>query len=507
MIDKIIKRYKEGKNRQDIKDVEAIKKHPCRYKTIITILPVFTLIMWILVPILFNKEPDIIYIFLLFISMLFASSFSYDLYKKYKKAMHPVKKNNINISLKKTMMITILTLMFMIPYVNNVQADSIIDLGTIQYQDYKQINIPGTTEIQLIFITSIMNESDLTVQNLGFVPSMNYTRYLLTSNTITPTFHMKNTSLSYYYQDMFSLQLYKIDIDYNDLVIPVNPVLVNNTILKTKCLDLMSNISNQTKNIENMTKNYNILNESYNQLYTDYNNTMNMLNNSENERDILINNLLMMTKQRNDNRTKYNETKNSMITQLGNLTNLENFYNKIKYVFLSIGVYIPYDATISDTGIIIEDETFNLNERSDGYYHLSSLFPFGIILAIIITFTITMMITYMKWRANRSLSDMELNHKFGYTPLSKKFDSFFQSLGKIKNKAHNIRSNDKNSIPAKNNNAIILDNKTISSNKLIEKNNDNIIKNQPDEIIDKKIDEIDLHNSIDEKLNRLGYYQ
>lgn len=282
--------------------------------------------------------------------------------------------------MKKTLLFLI-PLSFIIVTCVNVSADTIIDLGTISYQDYLQVNIPGNFEVQLIFITSIMNESDIGVQNLGFVTGLNYTRYLFTSNTITPTFEMKNTTLSYFYQDLVTLQLYIINVDYSEISIPIDPDLMVLDDLQTSYDSLFENYTIVRRDFENLTNDFDDLNISYMDICSDFNNTKNNLSQRENELGIRSSSLLNITIDRNKWRKNYNNTIGDLINQSTNLTHLEEFYKEIKQV---AGVYVPLNTPIPEAREKVRDKIWDDQEKAKGFDTLSGVFPISLIVVFII---------------------------------------------------------------------------------------------------------------------------
>jgi len=124
---------------------------------------------------------------------------------------------------KKTKLALVALIIFGSSCIPTVTANNITDLGTVKYMNSLQVDIPSSQEVNLSFISSLLDENDVTITSYGFDPVLNKTRFLFTSELIIPDWWMNATHVVYIYQDTATKQLYSIEINYTSLIIPDNP--------------------------------------------------------------------------------------------------------------------------------------------------------------------------------------------------------------------------------------------------------------------------------------------
>lgn len=216
--------------------------------------------------------------------------------------------------MKKYILITILVIIGIISCCQTTIGETIIDLGTINNPGSKQINLDSTEQLNLVYISSEWNQDDLSVTNYGFDPILNRTRFLFISELITPEYWMEPTTVSYIYQETVTKQLYRINVDYSALIIPLSPLeqkltelvdeynltdendsdivkliqdFINN--LDDELSSSKINLADKIKQLETLTMNYWNLSGNYNISQSEKNNITQifdeMKNNYENLKD------------------------------------------------------------------------------------------------------------------------------------------------------------------------------------------------------------------------------
>lgn len=141
----------------------------------------------------------------------------------------------------------------------NINAGTIDNLGTMNYKGFLQVDVPGNANLLFISCSDGMSGSDVAMQNVGYQSTINATKYIFTSNVLVPEWWMSNSTVSYLYQEIGTLQLYEVVVDYSSMVIPPSPDMV-----------LYQNLSEEygflNVSYNNLTMGYSVLNLSFNNL-------------------------------------------------------------------------------------------------------------------------------------------------------------------------------------------------------------------------------------------------
>jgi len=304
---------------------------------------------------------------------------------------------------------------------NTANAETIQDLGTIEYGSYLQVEIYSDEAVNLEFIFTEYNESDLDVEFLSYNPLTNETKYLFDSDIINTTWWMKNESIPYYFQDLNSKQIYKIEIDYSSIEIPVDPfeIKYHETLLALEEKNLsLDNISvlfdeltisyyNITSTLENLTIEKTMLEEQLNETNLLY--------------GTLKNDFLNQTIKLEENVTKNNDSTNALLAALENETHYKDFYNKMN----SVGKEIVFDGRTYTTIRGADTEIRNLKNEV-------GRIPIYIFIAIlIITIVVYMISNRAKLLGLNFKNPIENDRDHAYTPNAKKYDNFL--LDKLSN--------------------------------------------------------------------------
>jgi len=120
-------------------------------------------------------------------------------------------------------------------------APLIIDIGTIPYEKYQNIVINQSYDVDLTLIYTPM-VNDLVFQKLGYNPVLNITTYYIQSLGIPVDYTFKNDTKPSFFQDSHN-QTYRLFIDYQNVSVPANPLLVPYVNLSLRYNDSMRDFS------------------------------------------------------------------------------------------------------------------------------------------------------------------------------------------------------------------------------------------------------------------------
>jgi len=163
-------------------------------------------------------------------------------------------------------------------------TENIINLGTIEYSDIGEqtliVKINSTETIELIYISSDINESALYVFSHFFLISENVTRYVFATSQITVDWQFINDTKTFIYQDASSLQLYSVNINYTAIHTPPDPFI-----------EWMEKYDNLTYSSDNLTI---LLNTTLNELNASKNELKDRWNTFNQSQETFDNNTIAM---------------------------------------------------------------------------------------------------------------------------------------------------------------------------------------------------------------------
>jgi len=392
-----------------------------------------------------------------------------------------------------------------------VVADPItdpVDMGVIPYRDFEYIMFTSSSMVDLVFVSSTSFDSSvLTVENINYYPSTNETKYRFTSNEITPSSWYNPSVESYLYQDTNTGQLYRISVDYSDVVVPVGfwEEQYHNLNNSYQCLCL---------NYSNLNESYSILlniSNHINETLTGYENSLNTT--IDENVALLMSEYLTLSNDIDFIRSELDRLKNIENDFTGVTKSYSNLLNEYKSLNKSYNTTFNNMMNYSTHLSGYKSFENKLNSGIDGFYFQDryyrtpysyqqrikdleggiGLIPIWLFLTIIVTLIITYGIYFFVYKPKIETS-MEIEDKYGYDSTTHEIDSF-SLLGKIRNLKGKIKAS-----KAKTNPDSIKQN---NSNKDI-KNIRNKIDNQIDEKIKPLQTEITMiHSDIDKILAKL----
>lgn len=291
-------------------------------------------------------------------------------------------------------------------------------LGTIDYKDYIQTDIIADDEVNLTYLFSSLDESYLTVDKILYIPSINKTKYIFTSNVIEPEWWMNFSEVSFFYQDENSLEIYEIKVDYTDVEIPFNP-------WEVELENLTGYFDNLTVDYSNLSNNIADLNTTYNTIKGEYKETLEELLEKRSELSdmsveyaeitVQIDNV---TSQLENMTVQYNNTYNLLIEQGTNASLFKMFYE-----YMNSGYRTGFSFTDPETRIeqhfIPRAETNNIITDMQNEINMG---PYLMFLAIIITGIICFIVKMMFKKEIKT--PLQIEQESGYKPESNTFDNF-----------------------------------------------------------------------------------
>lgn len=301
--------------------------------------------------------------------------------------------------MKRKYMLVALAVIGILSWCSTVNADT-IDLGTIQYSNINEkiliVEIESNISIDLIYVTSDIDNASLYIDSTWFSPLENTTTYVFATKQIEVEWWFKNDTKCFIYQDNTTKELYCVNIDYSVIEIPSNPVIewMNKHNESVVLYNELNDLFEVTLNELNVTrKNLEIRWEIYNQSKEEFDN----------------NSLLVIALQEDleDLEIKYNTTKELWIDASANVSTLELHIGNLE-----------------------GDYNFLQKEHND----LSGSYPVYIFFAILGTALILIFwFNRKKMFSHKEISDIEIERDTGYSPESSKIDRFTAGLvNKIK---------------------------------------------------------------------------
>jgi|GEM_PF-4628282 len=349
-----------------------------------------------------------------------------------------------------------------------------IDLGTIDYQSSENILIDADHEVNLTFVSSEMNESDMNVSKILYNSTANQTEYLFESAEIYPFSTFTPSVKAYFYQDSASGQIYQINVDYTDVIPPTDPLLENYTNLSQQYDDL-----NTTFN--NISQNYSESIDELQQILGDYENISgvndsdlldiaeNLLYEYASDLEDLFEQLETISDELKEKENEYNELNdqnNVTCQQLNktrwNLNNLTGKYETLNASYVEVeNAWMKATTNASNLKRFFDDKTSSYKESFSfkdeiyttdaGYeYQIKELqdtlksIPIYVILIIIVMFLVCFII--VKHYTKRQESLLETEDQYGYSPTANKIDNFILGIKKlVKPKKETVADNPGNS--------------------------------------------------------------
>lgn len=299
---------------------------------------------------------------------------------------------------------------------------AIENLGTVDYKRYQQVDIIAPYEVELDFLFTTMNESDVSIEKIMYISESNKTKYLITSNIIEPKWWMNFSDISYYYIDENDV-LYELKVNYSDVEIPSNPWEIQ---------------------LDNITGEYEGLIEEYNATVDEFHETADelILRKSQyldikEKYDELIVDFVETNRSLWENYTKYNETYSLLLKKGKDEAKYRMFFDDMTDN-LKKGFYFNGSYFLTQQGA---------NNQIDSLQNDVNTMPLWVILAII--FTTLILIVMFKLVSSKNLpskekiaaqsnytEDMFDQDKIAYQPKERPptKESKFKNIFKSKNK-------------------------------------------------------------------------
>jgi len=281
-------------------------------------------------------------------------------------------------------------------------AENIIDLGTIEYSNTYEEPLPNvgidstvkidneTQRVILSYMYSEIDQSAIFVTE-PYLTNENKTIYTFIAKHIEVDWWFINDTRVFIYQDNATKTLYRVNIDYSDITIPDNPVLI------------WKGLHNETS--ANLTELQKLFNETFkklNETRIELQERWDFYNQSKGEFD--NNSALVITLKENLSalNTKYNETEILWINATTNLSLYQTWYGTLGR---------DYDK--------LEEE----------HNALSGILPVYVFFAIIGTAMVVVFIfKRKKILGEEQKSAFEIERDTGYTPKASAIDNLFKGI-------------------------------------------------------------------------------
>lgn len=302
--------------------------------------------------------------------------------------------------MKKKYVLIAITIIGTIGWCSTVSAnESMIDLGTIQYSNTQEkvlvVTINSTELIDLRYISSDIDSESLYIDNCWFATLDNETTYIFATRQIEVEWWFINNTKCFIYQDNNTKQLYKIEVDYFYIDIPVNPIIewIDKYNESSNSLDELQILFEATLDELNETRA--ILEEKWNT----YNQS----------KEIFDNNSLLV------------------VTLNDDLDALQTRYDDLEVLWISafsnLSAYTTYNENLEESYGILQKE----------HNDLSGAYPLHVTLAVIITAIIIIFITWFKRRGKyeEESSGIKKEISTGYSQKASMIDKFTAGLGKL----------------------------------------------------------------------------
>lgn len=301
---------------------------------------------------------------------------------------------------------------------------NITTLGTINYKGFMQSSINSPTEVNLTLIYSTMTGASLTVDKIGFIPSLNQTKFVFTSNAVTPKWWWTNLSVEpYIFQDKNTLELYKIYIDYSSVKVPPIPSEVELQDLQIIFNETFNRLKQAKANLTNLSAQYNLTMNELIQLRNHYNNTSDNYSDISNDYNTTLLEMIKLNINLTDATNKYLEMYDAFNRSSANASLYTDFYNSMLSTLNAFWFENDYGnnkyRTISSYEKEIEEQK-----------NVLGTFPFYLIFTILIVLTFTLLLARRIW-GKKKRTHLETEALEGYTEESRKADKFIARLFKM----------------------------------------------------------------------------
>lgn len=343
-----------------------------------------------------------------------------------------------------------------------------IPTTVLDYKDMEYYIFTNPTEVNLTHIHSETTPDALTITKTDYYPSTNETKYRFQSNEFLIPTDFNPGIKTYTYQDTNTGQLYTIQIDLTNVVVPLSQLEQDYQNLQQNYTLLLEdyNTLNTTKNQlqENITTIQNILSQEYNlsnqnitsiteTLLTNYietNNTLNTtqqqlqdlqliledknntLQDAQHDYNILLSNYSNLLADYHELNNTLNTTQNTLMNKSIQLSQLERFKQDIDYGTNTF----QFDGRLYRSQQSYENEIQQLKDDL-------GLTPSYIIIAIIITFLCVFYLA-KNYYEKQQPTPQELQ-EYGYSPKAQQYDNFI--IRTIMEKAGEITGRFKNKKP------------------------------------------------------------
>lgn len=272
-----------------------------------------------------------------------------------------------------------------------IASANITTLGTIEYESFMQTSISSPTEVNFTLIYSTMDEETLTIDKIGFIPALNETKFVFTSNAVDPEWWWMNLSIEpFIFQDKNTLELYKIYIDYSDVEVPPIPSDIELAELQIIFNETFNNLQQSMINLTNISNQYNLTFDELMQLRYYYNNTFDNYTNL----GIDYNKTLLEIAKLNINLTNavkdYLKMYDAYNRSAVNASLYTDFYNQMLSDWNTFWFADDYGNHQYRTFDSYEDEI----EEKNG---VLGMFPAYIFFSVTVTMIFTLMFAFKKW--------------------------------------------------------------------------------------------------------------
>jgi len=301
--------------------------------------------------------------------------------------------------MKKTYVLMAIAIIGIVSWCSSITADeNIIDMGTIEYdntiENPLQVKINSTELLILTYMYSDIDKSAIHIVDpyLEYGTYGNKTVYTFVALHIEVDWWFENNTKSFIYQDINTNQLYRVNVDYSEIIIPPNPVVelekeYNESVILFNALEeLFSETFNQLNETrENLESVWNIYNES--------------------KEEFAINSELVIQLRKD-------------------LLELDEEYNATKTLWISA------TQNLSIIGMRHGELTFLYDTLEKDHEELSFRSPIYIVFSIIGTGLILVLIfKRKKIFGQEEKTALELEIDTGYSPKADKIDKFVAGIG------------------------------------------------------------------------------
>ena len=125
--------------------------------------------------------------------------------------------------MKKKYILIAIAIIGILSWSQTTSASLITPLGTVDYNDYLQVDIVFPAEVNLTYVYSSIDEDVLVMDKLSYIPATNTTRYLFTSELYFPEYLEQINQEPFIFQDTTSKDLYVVIINMSGIEIPDDP--------------------------------------------------------------------------------------------------------------------------------------------------------------------------------------------------------------------------------------------------------------------------------------------